>query len=410
MSPLPIHHKPSGSDAGESLWADVLDSVILIVDDDELHCQLIAIILRQDGFKNLHFASDGREALQQAGDLIPDMIILDILMPNIDGLEVCRQLREMGQFKNTPIIAHTIKNSPEERAEIYDAGATDIFPKPVSEREVQNRVYMHLKYTRMVKGLTQYHRRLTRDLEEARSMQYALLPALSRLNEISESHGVEIACHSESSDELGGDFWGIDTLDEDRILIYIVDFSGHGVSAALNTFRLHSLITSYLKSEHIKNRYLTKNIESLNRDLFGLLPVEQYATLLCGVIDVKKDSFLYVSASSTAPLILSSDTGEVTRLDPTGFPLGMIEDATYVEHAVPFKKGELLFLYSDVLTESLDQKGRMIGEAYFVDICQSANAHLAEGQNFLDRLLKSFDMLVVRPLKDDLTAATLKRL
>lgn len=389
---------------------DILGSRILIVDDDELHCQMIAIILTKDGFKNLHYAYSGAEALEKARDLKPDMIILDILMPNIDGLEVCRELRAMKQFKNIPIIAHTIKTDPEARAEIYDSGITDIFPKPVSEREVQSRVYMHLKYAHMVKRLKKYYRRLANDLEEARSMQLALLPNEQLLNRISESHGVEIGNYSESSDELGGDFWGLETLDEDRIVVYIVDFSGHGVSAALNTFRLHSMIASNLKSRHIKNRYLAKNMESLNRDLFRLLPVEQYATLLCGVIDVKKETFRYVSASSTAPLILNSDTGDITCLDPTGFPLGMIEDATYVEHMVPFKKGDLLFLYSDVFTESPVQNGRMIGDEYFQKMCQEASVNLDAGQTFLERLLKNFDMLTTRPLRDDLTAVTLKRL
>jgi sigma-B regulation protein RsbU (phosphoserine phosphatase) len=393
----------------DDVSADILESVILIVDDDELHCQLIAIILTQDGFKNLHFARDGCEALQKARDLLPDMIILDILMPNIDGLEVCRELRKMRQFRNIPIIAHTIKHNPDDRAEIYDAGATDIFPKPVSEREVQNRVYMHLKYSRLVKGLKQYHLRLTRDLEEARSMQDALMPTLGRLEDILKSHGLDIDFQYEASNELGGDFWGVEVLDMDRLFIYIADFSGHGVSASLNTFRLHSLISNY-QSPDRKNTTPAEYLEKLNRDLFRLLPVEQYATMLCGIIDLKKDIFTYAAAASTVPVKLTVGTGQMTCLDPIGFPLGMIEDASYDVHEVSFAKGELLFLYSDVLTESQVQNGRMIGNEYFLEMCQQTSANLDRSQKFLDRLMNSFDQLVVRPLRDDLTAVTLKRL
>ncbi len=393
----------------DSMPTDILGRKILIVDDDELHCQLIAIILTQDGYKNLHFARDGREALTMATGLKPDMIILDILMPNIDGLEVCRQLRAMRQFKNTPIIAHTIKHSPDDRAEIFDAGATDIFPKPVSEREVQKRVTMHLKYNRMMKGLKKYHQRLTHDLEIAHSMQDALLPELSQLEQIMESHGVDIDYQYESSQELGGDFWGIDTLDPDRLYIYIADFSGHGVAASLNTFRLHSLISNY-NIPNAQNATPADYLEKLNRDLFNLLPVEQYATMLCGFIDVRQDTFTYAAAASTAPVKLNIVTGEVTTLNPVGFPLGMIAEATYENHTVSFKKDELLLFYSDVLTESRDQQGRMIGDDNFVKMCHQTNAHLCEDQSFLSRLLKSFDMLVVRPLLDDLTAVTVKRL
>lgn len=405
------YHAPSVQEKPEfeDISTDVLGSLILIVDDDELHCQLIAIILTQDGFKNLHFARDGREALEKAQKLKPDLIILDILMPNIDGLDVCRQLREMRQFRNTPIIAHTIKHNPEDRAEIYDAGATDIFPKPVSEREVQNRVTMHLKYNRMMKGLKQYYRRLTHDLEIARSMQDALLPKLSRLEHILESHRLNIDFQYESSNELGGDFWGVEVLDQDRLFIYIADFSGHGVAASLNTFRLHSLISNYQNTQD-KNSTPAEYLEKLNRDLFKLLPVEQYATMLCGFIDVKQDTFTYAAAASTTPVKMTIGQRELSYLNPMGFPLGMIEGATYENHTVPFKKDDLLLFYSDVLTESKDQQGRMIGEDNFMELCEQTNINLSDDQSFLDRLLKSFDMLVIRPLQDDLTAVTLKRI
>lgn len=388
---------------------NILECPILIVDDDELHCQLISIILSRDGFCNLHFAHDGREALQQAQDLKPDLIILDILMPNIDGLEVCRKLRTIKQFRNIPIIAHTIKKSPEDRAEIYSAGATDIFPKPVSEREVQNRVYMHLKYARLVKGLKQYHQRLVHDLEIARSMQDALFPEMPRLKDISTSHKVAINYHYETSDELGGDFWGVDVVDKDRLFVYIIDFSGHGISSALNTFRLHSLISNYRIGQGRNIARPAEYLEKLNRDLFKLLPVEQFATMLCGIIDLKKDIFTYAAAAATVPVKLTVGNRGVTRLDPVGFPLGMIEAATYENRSVPFCKGDILFLYSDVLTESLDQKGRMIGDENFLELCEQINIDPARNQTFLDRLLKSFDMLVVRPLQDDLTAVTLER-
>jgi len=388
---------------------DILDCPVLIVDDDELHCQLISIILSQDGFRNLHFAFDGRQALHKAQEVKPELIILDILMPNVDGLEVCAALRAMAQFKNIPIIAHTIKHAPEDRAEIYAAGATDIFPKPVSEREVQNRVYMHLKYARLVKGLKQYHRRLERDLDIARSMQNALLPERSRLADISRSHGVEIKYYYETSDELGGDFWGIDLLDRDRLFIYITDFSGHGVAAALNTFRLHSLIANYRTTPGGEITQPAEYLEKLNHDLFKLLPVEQYATMLCGIIDLGQNIFTYAAAASTVPVKLRTGSGEVSCLDPSGLPLGMIATASYENRTIPFHQGDLLFLYSDVMTESRNQKGQMIGEDNFIELCGRINSGLGRNQAFLDQLMKSFDMLVVRPLHDDLTAVTLKR-
>ncbi len=269
---------------------------------------------------------------------------------------------------------------------------------------------MYLKYRQGVRGLKEYHERLARDLEIARSMQEAILPPISRLDQITQSHKLAIASHYEASEELGGDFWGIDVLDADRLFIYIIDFSGHGLSAALNVFRLHSLMWNDQNSGFDRITSPASYLEKLNRALFKLLPLEQYATMLCGIIDVRKNIFTYAAAASTAPLNLSPGGGEITDLDPSGFPLGMIGDATYDDREIAFEKGEMLFFYSDALIESLDQKGRMIGETRFREICRISNANPAKGRNFLETFTRNFNSHVTRPLCDDLTAITVTRL
>jgi len=351
----------------------------------------------------------------QVKNLMPDMIILDLARSKAAGLETCRILRNHGHFKTLPIIVSTPSNSPEYRAQIYDAGATDIFPVPVSEKEVQNRVHMYLNYRKAMTGLQQYHARMARELKLARAMQDALLPPLSQLEQIAKSHQLAFACRSESSEEMGGDFWGIDVLDADRLFIYITDFSGHGLSASLNTFRLHSLISHDQITARETMTSPADYLEKLNRDLFNLLPTEQYATMLCGIIDLKKNVFTYAAAASTAPVKMTIGVRATQSLDPSGFPLGMIEEARYDVRQVPFKKGEILFFYSDVLTESQDHQGRMIGEEKFLELCQAANmrpdnAQNVTGQVFLDGFMEDFNSRVPRPLLDDLTAVTVTRL
>ncbi len=389
---------------------DILGCCIVIIGEKSHHKPLIPATLSRDGFSNIHFIDTGPAVLQKTLELMPDMIILNMLMLQGGGLEICRALRDIDHFRNIAIIAHTPEYSPDDRARIYDAGATDIFPEPVSGREVRNRVHMYLKYRQGVRGLKEYHERLARDLDIARSMQEAILPPISRLDQISQSHGLEIASQYEASEELGGDFWGIDVLDADRLFIYIIDFSGHGLSASLNVFRLHSLMWNDQNSNFDRITSPASYLEKLNRALFKLLPMEQYATMLCGIIDVKKDIFTYAAAASTAPVKLSPRSRDVISLDPSGIPLGMIGDATYDDREIAFGQDEMLFFYSDALIESLDRKGRMIGESHFREICRTSNAGSARGLNFLEIFMKNFNSHVSRPLCDDLTAISVTRL
>lgn len=381
-----------------------MQSCILIVDDVKLSREIISHFLKQAGFENLHFAVDGLDALKKVDILNPDMLILDIFMPNMNGFEVCKWIRAEDKFKDMPIMINTAMAETENRAKAFAVGVSDLLPKPVTPFELTAKVTMHLENRIILRGLKEYHTRLERDLDTARNMQSALVPTEEVLENIHQKFNLKIEQKYESSDELGGDFWGVDILDDERILVYIVDFAGHGVSAALNTFRFHSVMS--------QNRDITdpaEYLEKLNKILFRLLPVEQYATMFCGIIDTKRDKFIYSAAASTAPLIGEKKSEKLVFLDPSGFPLGMIEDANYETREVEFLKGQGLFLYSDVLIESMDQRGKMIEEEGFEAMCIDSFLHMGEGLSFLGRFLKIFDMHVVRPLKDDLTAVFIER-
>ncbi|PCJ36364.1 MAG: hypothetical protein COA93_01710 [Alphaproteobacteria bacterium] len=258
-------------------------------------------------------------------------------------------------------------------------------------------------------GIKKYYDRLSDDLRVAKTMQKSLLPPQLKIDAISKSHKLNIACQCESPDDLAGNFWGVDVFDADRLFFYMADFSGHGLSAALNTFRLHSIMSVY--GHELRDNILSpaEYLEKLNRDLFALLPTEQYATMLCGIIDLKRDVFTFATAAPPAPVKMTVGLQDMIALDPSGVPLGMIEDAVYEVREIPFKKTEMLFFYSDVLIESQDKKGDMIGEDKFIDFCCEASMAARPPEKFLDYFMEKFDSHVARPLTGDLTAVTLIR-
>ncbi|WP_321396477.1 fused response regulator/phosphatase [Emcibacter sp.] len=388
-----------------SINQEALSGCILIVDDVELNRLLISSYLSKGGFENLHFAVDGVDALEKIEQINPDLVILDLIMPNMDGFEVCRTLRQQAKYVDLPILVQTAMSEPEERAQAFEVGATDLVSKPLSPMELIARTRIHLENRLLLRGLKNYQARLTRDLEVAREMQKALMPGTEYLQQVEDQLRVRVLYQYESSDELGGDFWGLRVLDDNRLFFYIVDFAGHGVSAALNTFRLHSLIehSDVLPSPEV---YLAE----LNRQLYRLLPVEQYATMLCGFIDVPARTLVYSGAASTSPMIGRQGSGEIKLLDPSGFPLGANEQATYIRREVPFAPGDLIFLYSDVLTETPDMEGRPLEEEGLLELFRESLLDPRMDLTLCEIMSSKIEQVLRRPYQDDMTAVFLRAL
>lgn len=249
-----------------------------------------------------------------------------------------------------------------------------------------------------------YHERVATELEMARQTQTLLIPSTATVDKISMTHDLHVASHFEPSSELGGDLWTLRSLDREKLSVIMVDFSGHGVNAALNTFRLHSL----LFDEQLDAGNPASYLQTLNTRLVDLLPEGQFATLFFGIIDRARDRLDYAAAASQNPLIIGPDPKELGFEDGSGLPLGLFEDSVYENHCVVFPRGASLFLYSDALTESMMTGGERFGEDALLELareCLESRSRRA----FLDTLLERFTERAVRPLKDDLTAVCVTR-
>jgi phosphoserine phosphatase RsbU/P len=236
------------------------------------------------------------------------------------------------------------------------------------------------------------------DLRSAQAMQVELLPTAHDIAAIDARYGVRVSGLFETSADLGGDIWGLDILDDHRFALYLADFSGHGVAAAMNTFRLHTLVRNLPEGRDRPGDYLAQ----LNRNLSELLPVGQYATMLYGVMDVAAATFTYAAAAAPHPLVVALDGSEATLGDGSGLPLGVSRATVYAERCLAVPPGSLLFLHSDALGETPLKVGKCLGSAGIVDMVKRGMAAGAGGG--VDALLAPFLAAVRRPLRDDLTA------
>lgn len=377
---------------------------VLVVDDNRINRHLLLALLERGGIIMVEQAEDGQEALALMERFKPDLVLLDLMMPQLDGFEMCRLLRADPQWKSLPVLVQSSLNRVEDRARAFRAGATDYVTKPLNAVELLARVRIHLRKRAMLRDLEQYHSRTESELALARAMQIRLLPGPDRLAELQEATGIAIDAHFAPSSELGGDFWGIDRLPCGRVAVYMVDFSGHGVGAALNTFRLDAICRQIGSTELTPAEFLA----AINRRLCGLLPSGQFATMLTGLIDPVAGVFDYASAGSTTPMMwLPGD--EAPRLgDGSGLPLGLLASATYDSRQLPMPPGARLFLYSDAAIEiPLGTDGHEVLDEPGLAALLARRLHEPDGARLLDGLLG--DLYAAGPVDDDLTALLVSR-
>lgn len=376
------------------------DCRILIVDDSRFNREILSRFMQWVGIGRIDFAADGQEGLQRLGETSYDLVLLDIDMPVMDGLETCRRIRQEPVWADLPVLMQTSAAHDPAGVKCFEAGASDIVTKPINPGECMARVRLHLEKQFFFRNLTDFHRRLQSDLKLARSMQKSLIPDARRLATASARHNLRIEGHFEPSDELGGDFWTLFDLGENQLGVLSADFSGHGISAAINTFRFHTLIERIPPQGFEPVEWLSM----LNRPLKDLLPVGQFATCFYGIIDSAAGTLSYAAAGAPGPVMYQG--GRTSMLDASGVMLGVSNAPFLTADCVPFPVGASLLIYSDAMTEAEDRQGHLIGEDGLIRLVQQT---FAPGENRLARLLAAFDTMVTRPLADDLTAICISR-
>ncbi len=372
---------------------------VLLVDDAPANIQIVNSILR-DTYK-VRIATNGAKALELANqDPAPDLILLDVMMPEMNGYEVCTRLKSAAHTQDIPVIFLTGQTETEDETRGFEVGAVDYIHKPFSPAVVKARVRTHLVLRGMREQLASQLQNIRREMETARQIQLSILP-----REIPTIEGLDMAARYIPMTSVAGDFYDFIRIDEKRIGVLVADVSGHGMPAAL----ISSMLKIALGMQTGCATDPARVLAGLNQALCGKFQ-GHFVTAAYVLIDTEEQRLCYAGAGHP-PLILRDQSAGATRhVVENGLFLGSFPQATYTAMELPFKEGDWGVLYTDGILETTNPAAEEFGVDRFKLFLQNHHdlsaAQFVDG--FLDELSRWSDRASGREAEDDITLLAIR--
>jgi sigma-B regulation protein RsbU (phosphoserine phosphatase) len=352
---------------------------LLLVDDDEITRDLLARYLERNGFEVTGVA-DGREALACIEKGGPELVLLDIVMEGLSGLEILSAVRQQHSTTDLPVVMATSKDLSRDVVEALRLGANDYVTKPFDFPVVLARVQTQLALKRSVDQIRRLeqqlarqnaeleaaNRRMKRDLDAAARVQAALLPRMPPV-----LAPARFAWEFRPCEELAGDLLNIIPLDDRRVVLYLLDVVDHGAAAAL----LAVMVSRVLGQLRLSGERLAVPSEvaaHLSREFPWNPQTDQFFTLLYGVLELDKGTFRFVAAGHPGPAYVPRGA-PAQNLKLPGYPIGL-SDELYEEHSLVLRPGDRLYLYSDGILDARNKDGESFGVNRLLELIKQGHA------------------------------------
>ncbi len=357
---------------------------ILVVDDNEINRDLLIRRLERQKY-TVDTASDGREALSmiRKGDF--DVILLDIMMPIMDGYQVLEHLKSDLSLSHIPVIVISAIEDFNSIIRCIKLGAEDYLTKPFNSVLLKARIKACLEKKHLYDQQKEYQQAIQRERELSQRIQRSFLPGL-----IIQPEGWEIAVSFRPAHHVSGDFYDVFTMPNNQVGLVIADVCGTGVEAALFIALVHSLLRAYadqhcdsieatLHAVSFTNRYITMYYHNNHTQLF--------TTLFFGILDTVKGNLSYINAGHYAPILVSS--AEIKeQLDATGPAVGMMESSSFEIGQSQLEPGDFLVAYTDGIDEARNPLGEFFGKERLLSMLKRKSSSVTT-------LLKQIEMAVM---------------
>lgn len=322
---------------------------ILLVDDSPANLRLLSQILGERGY-GVRAATSGPRALASIELTPPDLILLDIRMPEMDGYQVCQQLKANPRTADIPILFISALDEIQDKMRAFSIGAVDYITKPFQLEEVMARVETHLALRRLQRNLQSANQRMAQELALAAQVQASFMQRA-----LPQTPGWQLAVALAPARTTSGDFYDIIRLPTGKLGLLIADVVDKGVGAALYMAMSCALLRAYT-GEYPDSPDLA--CQAVNARLLEYATADQFVTLFLGVLDPQSGALVYSNAGHNPPILLrAAEPEQVTLLRNTGMPLGVEESALWPARQVQMAPGDLLVMYTDGVTDAEDVDG-----------------------------------------------------
>lgn len=351
---------------------------ILVVEDSKSTRLILNKQLTSWGF-NVTICTDGDSALSLLKSQPFDLVITDWVMPNIDGMELIRRIRELKEDSFIYIIVLTGMSKREDLLFAFETGADDFLTKPVDYGELRARIRTASRIANLERQLSQKNRklletmeRMQKDLQAGAELQISLLP-----EDALERNGIRFDSGFQPCNELAGDIFNFFAAEANKVLVYLLDVSGHGVKAALLAVTLSKLMNPEGPTSILHSAFSFTGTSTLAEpnEVARLLNEEfqieknnsQYFTLIYGIFDTDELVFRYVCAGHP-PMLLFKRKGSVEILEGKDVPIGFVADYSFQNDQVQLDQGDRLYIYSDGIPEAGNSSGEEFGTERMISI------------------------------------------
>lgn len=357
---------------------------VLIVDDVPTNTAILGKVLGVE--HDVLLATSGEEALDIAARHRLDLVLLDVVMPGMDGYDVCRALKADPTTRDVPVIFLTAMHDEEDEERGLTAGAIDYVGKPFSLPIVQARVRNHLisklradQINASNTKLELLYSRVKEDLEAAARLQYSLLPDGGKM-----IHHARFDFLYNPSQFLGGDVLNYFSIGDNLAAFYVADVAGHGVPSSLLSVTLSNMMTPEFCTkvagpidDELGVPRPSTVASALNRRFLGDGVRMDYLTAAYGIIDTASGVTRICQAGQPSPIVIRRD-GSIETVGTGGFPIGMFDDATFEDLSIRLRPGDRLALFSDGITECESPLKVQFGTAGLVAALLQDRAHTLE--------------------------------
>ena len=384
---------------------------ILIVDDEPFNVDYLEQELEDLQYETVS-AVNGQEALDKVQNEAPDLVLLDIMMPVMDGFEVLGRLKASPATRGIPVIVISANNDLGSVVKGVQLGADDYLPKPFEPVLLRARISASLERKRLSDLQQVYLKGLERELEIGREIQKGFLPS-----ELPQVGGWQIAAYFKAAREVAGDFYDAFLLPGGSMAFVVGDVCGKGVGAALYMTLFRSLIRASCTTDNFSNGISAGSLAPAERLHHVISFVNDYiadthkaanmfATLFMGMLDLKSGALRYVNCGNEPPLWIRRG-GEIKTLGRTGPVVGIFAEAEFAVEEIALDKGDTILAFTDGITDAFNEEHVSFGTPRLLECVKDGRAAPGELLKKIEQKLAEF--VEAAEQFDDITLLAVKR-